>query len=81
MWTDGGCGLYRCGPLQRHGAQGTHRRLRRAHVCVYEVVSGWTEYQRDLGRMDAQRTGLPLIKTPAGSVEVSVAVDVLVFSV
>lgn len=35
-----------------------------AHVCVYEVVSGWTEYQRELGRMDARRTGLPLMKTP-----------------
>lgn len=49
-----------------------------AHVCVYKVVSGWTEYQRELGRTDARRTGLSFLKTPAGSEEVSVAVDVLV---
>lgn len=35
-----------------------------AHVCVYKVVGGWSEYQRELGRMDALRTGLPLLKTP-----------------
>lgn len=42
-----------------------------AHVCVYEVVSGWTEYQRELRRMDDRRTELPLMKTPVKNIIMS----------
>lgn len=49
-----------------------------ADVWVYEEVSGWIEYQRELGWMDVQRTGPAFLKTPAVSVEVTRAVDVLV---
>lgn len=49
-----------------------------ADVCVYEVLSGWSEHQRERGWMDVQRTWPPFLKTPAVSVEVSMAVEELV---
>lgn len=35
-----------------------------ADVWVYDEVSGWIEYQRELGWMDVQRTGPAFLKTP-----------------
>lgn len=35
-----------------------------ADVCVYEVLSGWSEHQRERGWMDVQRTWPPFLKTP-----------------